>query len=293
MDPKAAKERYEAWITQWQPSNCIEREFLTMAVSWSERIGQVRRSQKARIDDRITNAPFERARQQEEEVIMLSERLFWHGLKLNKSRQRADALPITPALIVQRLKRTPAGCQWLLDRWAALKANLIQYRCWTSCDNRKLVRLLGCEPLEVLTDARVAQAFLAHHVFNGEKGSPYQDIIDELDYDERIWFERGLAGAEWESLRPKDAIEARNLLLLIATRGIERLELAREQAQARDLRETQADAERIAADATPEGERMRRYELECYKAMTRAIKQVLKLRRIECKRKKAGLDPLI
>ena len=70
------------------------------------------------------------------------------------------------------------------------------------------------------------------------------------------------------------------MLRLVAeeTARLEELKDARQQRKAADRSEL---ADRLAVDTTPEGERVRRYQLDCDRKLHRAIQSLLKLRRDE------------
>jgi hypothetical protein len=292
VDPKAAKERYEAWAADWQPLDTSERICLQTAVFYSLEVDRVRLAQHARIVARIENAPAEKARREQKEVTALAKRLLPKGLKLQKSMPRRGALPEHPASIVLHLERTTAGCHWMLDRWAELKAILNGNLPLRASDKFKLVRLLGREPLAALDDPRVARLFLAFHVINGEQGSPYQEITAELNDNQRICFESNIAARNWNSLRPEDATRARNLLLLIVTQAVERLELTTDQGRERDSLDAETAAARLSFDFTPDGERLRRYEWKCDNARLNAIDQFHKFRRARTRRKNGAQGAL-
>lgn len=285
VDPEAARERYDAWMADWQPRDSSERMCVAAVVFHSLELDRVRLAQEVRIAAQIKNAPAEKTRRKEDEAMALGKQLFARGLKPQKSIPRRAAVPDNPACIVRRLRRTVAGCLWMLGRWAELKAILNRNLPWQASDKFKLVRLLGWEPLAAVHDPRVARLLLACHVLNGKQGSPYEEITGELNDDQRIWFEKHIAARNWDSLRPEDATQARNLLLLIVTQAIERLELPAEQSHERDLRDAETAADRLSFDFSPEGEYLRRYELKCENAMHKAIGQFLKLRRAATSRK--------
>jgi hypothetical protein len=286
VDPKAAKERYEAMMADMRPRDSVERMCVESIVFYSLELERVELAQNARIRAQIENAPAEQARREQDEVSTLAKRLLTCERKPRKSKTRRNSLPEHPASIVLRLGMTTTGCRWLLDRWAELLAILNRNLPWRAPDKFKLVRLLGCDPLSLVDDEVVAQVFLACHVLNGDEGCPFQDIADALSGEERIFFERYFVDRIWDSVRPEDATAARNTLLLIVKRAIERLELPAEQARERDLLDAKTAPARLSVDYSPQGRRLQRYELKCEKAMFDAIDDWLKLRRAAARRKK-------
>ncbi len=63
----------------------------------------------------------------------------------------AEKLPRHPARVVAELRRSPDGCDWLIDRWAML-ANVADRQTWTPEQATLANNLLGT-PLEVRDDA--------------------------------------------------------------------------------------------------------------------------------------------
>jgi len=140
-----------------QPCDSSERTCLATAVFHSLELDRVMLAQNARITAQIKNAPAEQARREQEEAMALGKRLFPSRLIPQKWIRRPAALPESPACIARRLQTTAAGCLWLLDHWAELKAILDRNLPWQPSDKFKLVRLLGREPLDAVIDPRVAR----------------------------------------------------------------------------------------------------------------------------------------
>ena len=75
-----------------------------------------------------------------------------------------------PMHLVLRLQTTVAGCQWMLDQWASLRTVLERDVPWLAADQRKAVRLLGHNPVDVLDNIDVARLYLASHVLLESRG---------------------------------------------------------------------------------------------------------------------------
>ena len=181
--------------------------------------------------------------------------------------------------LVHRLQATGAGCQWLLDQWADLRALLERGVPWLAPDKLKAVRLLGRHPIDALDSIEVAWVYLASHVLLNQEGDPFQEILNELSADEAPVYASYLQQRRYDALAPKDAAAARQVLLDIVDRATERL---REKAEVlRELAELDAAyaADRLSWDDTPEGERLRRYELTCKRTLLRMFELLLKIRR--------------
>jgi hypothetical protein len=69
-----------------------------------------------------------------------------------------------PMRLVHRLQETGAGCRWLLDQWADLRALLERDIPWLASDKLKAVRLLGRHPIDALDCLDVARVYLGSHV---------------------------------------------------------------------------------------------------------------------------------
>jgi hypothetical protein len=121
--------------------------------------------------------------------------------------------------------------------------------------------------------------YLASHLLLDQEGNPFQEIMNELTAEEAAVFAGYLQQRRYEALAPKDAAAARQWLLELVDRNTERL---RKKADAlHELAELDAlsAADRLSWDDTPEGERLRRYELTCQRTLLRMFELLLKVRR--------------
>jgi hypothetical protein len=184
-----------------------------------------------------------------------------------------------PMRTVHRLQGTNAGCQWLLDRWTELRALLERGVPWLAPDKLKAVRLLGHHPIDALDNIEVARVYLASHGLLNQTGDPFQEIMNELTHEEASVFAEYLQKRRYDALAPKDPDAARQMLLDVVDRATEPL---RQKAEVlRELAELDAAcaADRLSWDDTPEGERLRRYELSANRSLLRMFELLLKVRR--------------
>jgi hypothetical protein len=181
--------------------------------------------------------------------------------------------------VILRLQGTGAGCQWLLDQWASLRALLERGVPWLAPDKLKAVRLLGCHPIDALDRIEVALVYLASHMLLNHEGDPFQEIMNELTVEEASVYARYLHQRRYGLLAPKDATTARQWLMDLVDRVTEQLQV--KAAVFRELAELDAAdaADRLAWDDTAEGERLRRYELTCSRTLLRMFELLLKVRR--------------
>jgi hypothetical protein len=229
-------------------------------------------------------------------VIELGQRLFREAcgpgalrLALNTAESSADAdTPRVsdysvdddhPQRLVHRLQETGTGCQWLLHEWSVLRALLERGAPWLAPDKLKAVRMLGRHPIDALDTLDVARVYLASHVLLNQGGDPFQEILNELSPDEAPVYASYMQQRRYDALAPQDAAGARQWLLELVDRTTERL---RQRAEVlRELAELDAAyaADRLSWDDTPEGERLRRYDLSCNRTLLRMFELLLKVRR--------------
>jgi hypothetical protein len=152
-----------AWKLSWQPRNPVEVFLVDRIVNLSWQAKRIDRAQTARLATRIHRGEVDGADREHEAVIELGQRLFRNacgpqalrlGHKMTVSISGADTPRISdysvdedhPMRLVNRLQGTGAGCQWLLDQWAVLRALLERGVPWLAPDKLKAVRLLGQHP---------------------------------------------------------------------------------------------------------------------------------------------------
>jgi hypothetical protein len=288
------KER-EAWRLSFRPRNPSE-EFLVdrlVSLGWQEK--RIDRAQAARLTQRIYHAGIEEADSEREQVIELGQELFRDACgpmalhlehKIRELCPESGSIRISdygvdedqPMRLVIRLQGTGAGCQWMLDQWADLRALLERGVPWLAPDKLKAVRLLGRHPIDAIDSTDVARVYLASFVLLNQGGHPFQEILNDLREDEEPSYETYLKQRHFESLIPKDAAAARLVLLDIVDRATEKLKAKAE--MFRQLAELDAAeaAERLSWDDTPDGERLRRYELTVKRMWSRTFDLLLKIR---------------
>lgn len=183
---------------------------------------------------------------------------------------RADD-PDDPAPIVIRLEATALGCAWLLDRWGELKDILQAGLVWQPHDRFKAVRLLGRQPLEAVDDPRVMSIYTYCWPMDPSEGHAFTDLTSELRVEEKAQFIFRLNAREPKV--PEHPEAGRAALLALIAGEEERLEavlsghLERQDAELTAL---------LAFDATPDGERLRKYEEKLDRALQRMIEGLRK-----------------
>jgi hypothetical protein len=234
----------------------------------------------------------------EEEVTELGRRLFTDRLgpltfyptgcdydEMDNDRRSSTSFagggddPDRPAALVLRLQSTLLGCEWLLGQWAELRAILDRGQPWLSSDKLKAVRLLGKQPFDAIDDRDVALVFLASFVLKGDKGRWYWEILMEMNDQDTRRFRQNAADRQLNSLKPEDGAKARERLVGIIERATERLSMKAEAHRQRAELHAALAPDVLAFDDSPEGERLRRYELANGRALARSLELLQKHRR--------------
>jgi hypothetical protein len=121
--------------------------------------------------------------------------------------------------------------------------------------------------------------YLASHVLLKQDVEPFQEIFNELSAEEATVYRELLRLRQYDSLVPKDAAAAREMLLDIVNRATARVqEKADLLGELAELNAPYA-ANHLSWDDTAEGERLRRYEVTCDRAWNRAFDLFMKIRR--------------
>jgi hypothetical protein len=292
-DPEALRGRLEAFVTFLEPRNELEQYLAEEAAQSSWQIDRARRAEAARLAafelDRLAEETF----RQEDEALALGRRLFHdprgplplypHAEYQPRQPRVSDSGliddPDQPARLVHRLESTAAGCRWLLDRWAGLRALLDRGLAWQSPDKLKAIRLLGKQPLDAVDDPEVALIFLAVDVLRNRETDCFAEPEAELLPGEVSVYRQRLDDRRINDLAPRDEAEARAVLLAIVGHAVGRLEALaaahRQRAEAAAARQ----ADRLAFDASEEGERLRRHLGACGRSLSRTIDTLLKIRK--------------
>jgi hypothetical protein len=286
-----------AWKLSWQPRNPVEEFLVDRVVNLSWLAKRIDRAQTARLTSRILRGDVDGADREQETAIELGQQLFrdacgpgalWLEHRGAEPGPDMEEVPPVsdysvdgdhPMRVILRLQGTGGGCQWLLDQWASLRALLERGVPWLAPDKLKAVRLLGCHPIDALDRIEVALVYLASHLLLDQEGGPFQEIMNELTAEEAGVFAGYLQQRRYEAVAPKDAAAARQWLLELVDRNTERLRKKADALHELAQLDALSAADRLSWDDTPEGERLRRYELTCNRSLLRMFELLLKVRR--------------
>ena len=243
---------------------------------------RIDRTQMAQLNKQVHHAGVDAVDTELEQVISLGNRLL--GAKsVTDENARGSNDPIDgddPMHFVLHLQTTVTGCQWMLDQWANLRTVLERDVPWVAADQRKAVGLLGHNPVDVLDNIDVARLYLASHVLLNQGGEPFQDIIDELSPAEAPSFRQTLQLRRYEVLgAPRTPRRQRGQALMeIVGLATEQLQMKMEVLSQIAELDAASAADRASWDDSPEGERLRRYEITCSRTWLRLFDLLLKTR---------------
>jgi hypothetical protein len=298
-DAQALEDRKAEWAASLMPRGAAEERIVEDSVEYSWLRDRVRRAQEARLATNIVNAGVDENMREADEVLRLGQKLFSdnrgplanyphydreqdgypESVSLVSHSEIVDGDPEDPQRLVLHLQATAGGCQWMLDRWSELRSILEEGLDWQSADKLKAIRLLGRHPIEAVDDRTVLMVFVACQAIEGRAGKLIPEIWNELRKYERKQYAERLIGRGIEKLTPTDAAAARQALYAIIDRATAQIARKAEAHRVRSEINDSLTADRLAFDDSPEGERLRRFDLACGRGLARSLDSLLKLRR--------------
>jgi hypothetical protein len=94
----------------------------------------------------LTTWQIDRAERMDRRVrdkVAIKSELFWDSDKRLEAEMLGEQLANRPAIVVEKLKSTPHGCEWLMARWALLAYAAETQDSWTSAQEQIAFDLLG------------------------------------------------------------------------------------------------------------------------------------------------------
>ena len=295
-DPAEFQHRIDTWINDLAPTNEVECYLAEHAARCSWQLDRLDRAHAARLAFNIRNAAHTASNTLHQQVASLG-RLLFHDTRgpiqtyphfeykphIYKGQTRvswsglADD-PDHPQSLLLELESTAPGCHWLLAQWSQLRRLLDHNLPWQSPDKLKAIRLLGHQPLDALDHPEIATIFLAAHALDPAQPDPFKELWTDLHAGEKDRYEPQLAARGFDTFDPAQPEMARDWLKTLITQQTHRIQSLAADHQARHQAEEAEEADRLAFDDTPGGERLRRYHATCSRSMIRSLDLLRKAR---------------
>jgi len=293
-DAGAFQRMADEHLAVFRPRNAVELECArTFTLAAWRRLRCVT-TETAMINQYIHDTALAEQIGEEQDVLALGERLFFDSKDLWRfhpdpvsmdcprfPRKEVPGGPDTPARLVKELESTYAGCRWLLHRWEELRVRNQPGKWWKAFDKFKAIRLLGKQPLDVLTDdpCDLLTIFLASHQVHAVNKGPFSELRCEVDDEQFGVLRRWLEQMDIDGYKPAGEDDGRRLLDKLIAEVTDRLE----RIASRHKKQTEAEAaertRRLAFDPGEAADKLRRYEETATRRMTRACEDLAKLRR--------------
>jgi hypothetical protein len=233
-DSIAFENRYMKWMASADVQDDREEFLVYLNVCQSFDFEHAQRAHVERISSLVENADDNEA----QDVYKLGKRLFadphgpialyginpFYNHKKKTSGNGEVVNPNDPALLVNELESSRAGCEWLRDQWLELRERLDPPHYWTGIDRLKAVRLLGRQPVDVLEDERVAEVYFAGSTLDSSLEGTLDDLESDID-SERLQRLELEVHSRWPDLcKTDEEAPAREVLVDLVERNIERLD---------------------------------------------------------------------
>jgi hypothetical protein len=275
-DEAAFRQRVDDFLEALAPRNAAEVALAEQAALASWKILRAERAEAARVAAALRAAEAAAGTEDQDEVSALGYWLLAENLRVRQEAGKCLLPFLTedrhevfrcgdgdPRHIVLRLEATALGCRWLQEQWDRLGARLERGEDWQIPDLIVALQLRGQLPMGM--DAIDWDDLLEPVAAGGKPGVNAKATRLML--------------LQWDELLPDDPGARRSALLRRVQDETERLQQREAAHQAREAADRAELADRLAVDTTAEGERMRRYHLDCDRKLHRAIESLLKLRR--------------
>jgi len=277
-DPDAFRHRVAGIVESLAPRNPLELALAEQAALALWKIERGERAEAARVAAAVRAAEAHAEDRRREELHALGRWLLADSVQA-KRRTAEELLPFLPEdrhppfragrgeplVILLRIRATAEGCRWLLDRWIALGAELERKGDWDIEELIEAAQLRGERPLLMETsewECLLQPRQVASNPALLAEGR--RQLLDQL-----------IGGPA------ADRTATAMALGRLVEEEVGQLEALLAAHQRREAAERAELADRLAVDVTAEGERVRRYQLDCDRKLHRALQGVLKLRRGE------------
>ncbi len=206
-DPRTLDERIRTWTEQWQTDNDMQTELVAHAAKLSWTLERAERIDTVHLADRVRDAQRHAAGATDplrvEEVADLGRQLLgslgWEGSR---------------AVPAAKLKATPEGCRWLLDRWVEIEILHSHGVPDELADLVRFIHLLGKEAIEAVIDPELNALVVAWDVLKPGIAREFWSNITKSAASSPSFSK----WASWRELGPRPASPAEALTLMSRTR---------------------------------------------------------------------------
>ena len=212
------------------------------------------------------------------------------GPRTSSHEKPADDEKYDPFVLVKQLEASPMGCQKLAEQWGELRSRIEQGLGFQAPDRLRLMRMVGKSPVMAALDEVVAKIYVASFaIYPFGCKNAYEDLKADANDEEHKQLVERIRSRSPLVLDASDTAAARQFLLDLIDRNLERLEAKLEVHRQRAEEYKIRNAARAARDETPEGEMARRHEMACDRRIKRCMDLFWKLRR-ETERDEAEIE---
>ena len=128
-DLELVRERSLQWFNEVKPQGEVQAWLANRAAILSIRIDRCERMERRARDKKALRAE-----------------LCWEDDRALEASRLGAMLATRPEEVVEELRRTPQGCDWLIGRWSMLARSADVHRSWTPDQTRLAFDLLGTPP---------------------------------------------------------------------------------------------------------------------------------------------------
>jgi len=282
QDFEVFRQTVEDWVARGQPRDHPNDFLIDMFVFEAQHLERIKRGR----DDHRRMHVEEQALREVLEADSLGQRLLFcpgghpcvvgYGPSSRRSTRDSSSPAVVdgttdPAWLVERLESTAAGCRWLLERWAEIRACFEPGTRWISRNSFKMLRLMGRRWRDVLESSEVAEVFLASHALDRCGRNPFMELRGAVSLDEVNDLVRRLGARVKSTPDRSDKEQGRQTLIAIVERAIAGLTAKAEQHEQKVDRDEARRAAERAFDTSPEGLRLERLERVWKRSVKRSI----------------------
>src|SRR4051812_21838494 len=254
-DPAELDRRIAAWADELGAETGPGRYLPQAAAKVSRRIDRCRAAEAAALSRKVLGAGDDYDDALAEEV-----------------EQLVDRLAEEPAAVVRRLRRSSAGCRWLIGRWEQLAIRLEGWKALEPTERHLAAHLMGKRHDDLFDPAvaRLTVAYLGALRLDAERACEIlrddrPEGMGEVEFDRRV-------GSLCAAL--PDSASGHAQQVAIVAEAIDELEERLELVEAREGRDRELAVKTAAFDASPAGASRLRYEMSHERVLRASLRDL-------------------